>query len=69
MKADMLQSLNVHYDGVEEKDILAVVTLLHPLLKTSFSSAEAKSPTCQLFITKMSELSREDVTQLPSPKG
>ena len=69
MKADMLQSLNDRYDGVEEEDVLAVPTLLDPHFKDNFfSSAEAKSTACQMLITKMSQLSCEDVKQLPSPK-
>ena len=30
MKADLLQSLNDCYDGVEEENVLAVTTLLDP---------------------------------------
>ena len=30
MKADMLQSLNDCYDGIEEEDVLAVATILDP---------------------------------------
>ena len=68
-KADMLQSLNDRYDGVEEEDVLAVATILDPRFKDNFfSSAEAKATARQLLITKMSEFSCEDVTQVPSPK-
>ena len=36
MKADMLQSLNDHYDGVEEEDVLTVATTLDPRFKDNF---------------------------------
>ena len=69
MKADILQSLNDRYDGVEEEDVLAVATILDPQFKDKFfSSAEAKATARQLLITKTSELSCDDVTQVPSPK-
>ena len=69
MKADMFQSLNDRHDGVEEEYIFAATTLLDPSFKDNiFYSAEAKSTACQPLITKMSELSCEDVTQLLSPK-
>ena len=66
MKADMLQSLNRHYDGVEEEEILAVATMLDPCFKDKFfSTTDAKATARKMLITKMSEL---DVTQVPSPK-
>ena len=66
MKADMLQSLYDWYDGVEEEDVLAIATILDPQFKDKFfSSAEAKTITRQLLITKMSEL---NVTHVPPPK-
>jgi len=39
MKADILQSLNDWYDGVEEKDVLAIATLLDPRFKDKFFSS------------------------------
>ena len=66
MKADMLQSLNRRYDGVEEEEILAVATMLDPCFKDKFfSTTDAKATAREMLITKMSEL---DVTQVPSPK-
>ena len=66
MKADMLQSLNDRYDGVEEEEVLAVATILDPRFKDSTTNAKATAR--EMLITKMSELSCEDVTQVPSPK-
>jgi len=58
MKADILQSLNDHYDCVEGEDFLTVATMLDPHLKISFYSiAEVKATARQLLITRMSELS------------
>ena len=69
MKADILQSLNDRYNGVEEEDVLAVATILDPQFKDKFfSSAEAKATARQLLIMNTSELSCDDVTQVPSPK-
>jgi len=35
-KADMLQSLNDHYDGVEGEDVLTIATMLDPHFKDFF---------------------------------
>ena len=64
MKADMLQSLNGRYDGVEEEEVLAVATMLDPRFKDFFSTTDAKATAREMLITKMSELSSEDVTQV-----
>ena len=69
MKADMFQSVNDHYNGVEEEEVLAVATMLDPHFKDNFfSTTDAKATACEMLIAKMSELSCEDVTQGPSPK-
>ena len=57
MKADMLQSLNDRYDGVEEEEVLAVATILDPRFKDKFfSTTNAKATAREMLITKMSEL-------------
>ena len=40
MKADMLQSLNDHYNGVEEEVALTVATILDPQFKDNFFPAQ-----------------------------
>ena len=50
-------------------EVLAVATILDSRFKDKFfSTTNAKATAREMLITKMSELSCEDVTQVPSPK-
>jgi len=49
--------------------VVKVLSYIEEITKSiSCDSASVSTTACQLLITKMSELSCEDVTQVPSPK-
>ena len=71
MKADMLASLNRHYENIEANTILTIATPLDPRFKDKFfSKSDTKTKTVEVINSKLHEMNTDEdgLAPVPSPK-
>ena len=70
MKADMLASLNRHYENIEGNTILIIATLLDPRFKDKFfSKSDAKTKTVEVINSKLDEMNTDEDSVAPVPSS